>query len=285
MKTYLNAGFGHPLGIESFLLIQQLGFDGIRADVPEGGEEQIIREFADPRHSLRPIFLVNGGKMREGAQAAGSRATYVALLMYESGIQGEIEIGNEPNIAQDRYRHHPEYFGISFNIARGILDKDSRLTEQRLIVGGIMTTDKKGLDYLEKVVRGLPPKCHIGYHTYRSTTAPNVPMKGFSQREDEFARLRGIAGGRELWNTEIGWHTAESKTGLFGCNKIQYSNETVYDYLRQEADYNRNAGAKAFTVFQLNDGPTDHYENRFGIRTHPELALKPSSQIAKWINA
>jgi len=285
MRTYINAGFGEPIGITDLLLLQQLGFHGVRQDVPEGREEVLIREFADPRINLRPLFLVNGGKMTEGAPEAGRRATFLSLLMYEMGIEGEIEIGNEPNIAESRYKNNPSYFRESFSTAREILDRDPRLTEQRLVVGGIMTTDRGGLEYLSEVVRGLPVKCHIGYHTYRTTTKPSVPQKGFSTREDEFTELISIAGGRELWNTEIGWHTAKSKTGLFGCRSVQLSEYQVFDYLKEEARYNEHAGAKVFTVFQLNDGLSDHYEARFGIRRVNDSSLKPSAQIALWVNA
>lgn len=284
MRTYLNAGFGHPIGIQDLLLIQQLGFSGVRQDCVPENEELLVREFADPRVKLRPLFLVNGGKMSEGPTAAGSRASYVSLLMYEMGVQGEIEVGNEPNIAEPRYRNNPSLLRESISYAREIMDNDPRLTETRLVVGGIMTTDKGGLDYLAETMRSMPPKVHVGYHTYRTTTKASTPHKGFRSREGEFHALKDIAGGRELWNTEIGWHTAPSKVGIFGCKTVKLNDDQVYASLQEEAGYNRRAGAKVFTVFQLNDGPGEHYEMKFGIRT-VSLDLKPSAQIAQWVNA
>lgn len=284
MKPYLNAGFGDPIGIADLLLIQQLGFYGVRQDLPEGREEVLIREFADPRVRLRPLFIVNGGKMPYGPEHAGTYAVRVAQEMRVQGVSGEIEIGNEPNISHNTYRDKPSDLTLSVVTAFNIM-QDHGLADTKLVVGGIMNTDKRGLAYLHEVMKGMPAKVIVGYHTYRQHDKPSKPSKGFATRGAEFRALNDIVAGREIWNTEIGWHTAKEKKHCWS-RKTGLSDEEVFERLKEEAAFNRRAGAKVFTVFQLNDGlDSSYYENCFGIRTADRQILKPSAQIAQWVNA
>lgn len=280
MKTYLNAGFGSPLGQETLALISNLGFRGVRQDLPPDQEVALIAEFAPGNgHGLRPLFLVNGGKMVEGPGAAGRRAAHVARLMRDINVEGEIEVGNEPNISP-RYGDRPQ------DVTTSVLEADEAIKAEglaaRLVLGGIMNTDRGGQDYLREMLERAPRDVIVGYHTYRQHTAPHEPSKGFATRGAEFRQLQDIVGGREMWNTEIGWHTAKEKKGWFGKPK-GLTDEEVLGNLQAEAVYNARAGATVFTVFQLNDGPGDHYESKFGIRTVSQV-LKPSSTIAEWID-
>jgi hypothetical protein len=283
VKFYLNAGFGQPLGSD-LGLIRRFGFEGVRQDLPPGKELALIREFApgQPGGELRPLFLVNGGKMLEDPEAAGGRATQVALMMYELGVKGEIEIGNEPNIAREPYRSNPRLLATSIQVAWDVMQRDRRIRDTRLVIGGIMNTDEGGLAYLEALLStGVPGPVIIGFHTYRTTTTPHKPSKGFSSRSAEFHRLQALAGGRRLWNTEIGWHTAPSKVGCWPfTKKVQWSDAEVYDHLMDEASYNEAAGVEVMTIFQLNDGPGNGYEDRFGIRDYGGW-LKDSSEVPR----
>lgn len=279
MRAYLNAGFGSPLGPDMLSQIHGLGFHGVRQDLPPGRELELIDEFAPGSSGLRPLFLVNGGKMDEEPEPAGGRASEVALMMYELGVSGEIELGNEPNIARDRYSKDPGALALSIRTAWNVMQKDRRIRDTKLVVGGIMNTDRGGLHYLEECLRGVPPGVVVGFHTYRQHTTPDKPSKGFRTRADEFDRLQDIAAGRELWNTEIGWHTAKEKKHCWSRPK-GLTDEEVFRRLEDEADYNAAAGARVFTTFQLNDGPGDGYESHFGIR-YMDGTWKPSAQIAQ----
>lgn len=205
-------------------------------------------------------------------------------MMHDYGVQGEIEIGNEPNIAEEPYRSNPAALTRSILTAWNVMQKDRRIKDTRLVVGGIMNTDKGGQAYLEEVLRGLPGQVIVGYHTYRQWDKPAKPSKGYRTREEEFGHLIDIAGGRELWNTEIGWHTAKEKKHFWSKPK-GLSKEEVFERLKGEARFNYNAGAKVYTVFQLNCGPGDTYEDEFGIREFDRVTLRPSSGIAQWVNA
>jgi len=67
VKLYLNAGFGEPLG-SMIPIIKGLGFDGIRQDIKPGMEVELLEEFVGS--GLRPLCLVNGGKMPEDPEHA-----------------------------------------------------------------------------------------------------------------------------------------------------------------------------------------------------------------------
>jgi len=167
-------------------------------------------------------------------------------------------------------------------IAWEAIEREGLLPGGKLILGGIVSTDESGLDYLDRMVSaGLPSGVAVGYHTYRQEKRPWKPHDGFSTREAEFHRLQAIAGDRELWHTEVGWHTCENSSGWWPCKrKWSWTDDQVLEFLECEAGYNRRAGAKSFTVFQMNDGPGSGYENHFGIR-RIDGTLKPSAMVAQ----
>lgn len=270
MQLYLNAGFGEPLGVQFLKTLPRRGFVGIRQDIPNSAvAEPLLREIADAH--LHPVLLIGGGKMNSSPSTIAMLAEYVALIAQRLGLTGRkpaLEIGNEPDIAPG-YADHPEQFAEAVCLAH---ERVQAVSDRFLVVtGGISTTGRANLDYLKRAIEyGLPEDVVIGYHTYRTTRQPQEPLKGFLSRDAEFAELKRIAGGREIWNTEIGWHTAQS-TIRFGpmkmCKrKIQFSDEQVADFAEREVHLNAAYGSLGLVWFQLNDGPTDNYEDRFGIR-------------------
>jgi hypothetical protein len=282
MKIYINAGFGELIGKPDLDLFAQLGFQGVRQDMPldQGTEAPLIEELAQ-HSSLDLIALVNGGKMHKDPYPTARQVAHVARLIRDHQMVGRamIEVGNEPNITE-KYGERPELLAEA--IREADLEMQTEGLTTPLIVGGIMTTDRGGLDYLESVVAsGIPLTAWIGYHTYRTTVTPETPHKGFATRGAEFRRLQNIAGGRPLINTEIGWHTALSKGrgwGPFKKPDVQWSDRQVFDFMIRESHLNNAAGAVALTLFQVNDGPSDHYESHFGIR-YTNKNLKPVSQL------
>ena len=151
-----------------------------------------------------------------------------------------------------------------------------------VVTAGISNTGKDAQRWIGSVnLQGRP--CTIGYHGYRTDDdpRPEAPQKGFGSRDQEFDSLVRIAGGRPLWNTEVGFHTAERKRGLFNHKKYRLSDAEATSYLRRECDVSRKHAVGLTCVFQLNDGTRDEPEGRYGIRdVHGNW--KPQAGVARW---
>lgn len=279
MRLFINAGFGEPIGASTLEWIRHAGFDGVRQDVPSQAlAASLCAEFSST--PLTPIFLVGGGQM--GLEEPGTHPDVLAELAYHVAIEAQrlglfdraqpaaIELGNEPNVDGERYADAPDVF------ARFVREGAARIraVSPRAVVvsGGISNIDRRGLEYLERAIRsGFPDECVIGYHSYRTTTTPETPHEGFDTRGEEFARLTQLAGGRPIWCTECGWHTAPStvRSGLFGLRRrqVRFTDEQVADFFEREAALHARHGADVFAWFQLNDGGDPrHHEDAFGIR-------------------
>lgn len=276
MRVYINAGFGEPIGGESLRLFAALGFDGVRQDVPSGRIRELVQEFAHA--PLTPLFLVGGGKMTDPPEVTATVSWAVAACMQECEVRGAIEIGNEPDLTGIP----PESFAkLVTECARGIWAIEPAMP---VIMGGIMSTNERGLKYLERALEaGVPPGVRVGYHTYRAGH-PDQPNPGFHNRAAEFHRLANLANGRPLWNTEIGWHTVPVRVPrafpmCWLSRTVRHSDEDVFKFLVRERELNKQAGAEVMTVYQANDGPNPNNPgDRFGIR-YLDGKLKPSSGI------
>lgn len=280
MRLYLNAGFGDPLGADTLRQIETLGFSGIRQDIPTGERtEELCRDLASSR--LSPILLVAGGKM--GVVSPGMRpqdivelARHVAIHadrvgLFEREPPAAIELGNEPDIEKSRYRNRPDLFSEVVREGAAAIRTVSRRAV--IVSGGIANTDERGLEYLRRAMAyGFPDDCVIGYHSYRTTTTPDRPHRGFRTRDAEFAALKDLAGSRPIWCTEVGWHTAPSTVAViswlpFWRRRVQYTDAQVADFFEQEVEIHRRNGSDVFAWFQYNDGTNPHeYEHAFGIR-------------------
>ena len=83
MKLYLNLGHipeaGSAIGRELLDALADLGFHGIRQDLPDDHDlcRQILEELAS-YHRLHPLFLIAGGRMtREHPESACQAAVPV----------------------------------------------------------------------------------------------------------------------------------------------------------------------------------------------------------------
>lgn len=276
MRLLLNAGFGRPIGRADLELIDWLGFDGVRQDIPGPDALDLVDEIATFRTTMFPIFLVGGGKMGVTEQDICATAGDVAIRARRLGLRCAIEIGNEPDIAP---AWSPERFaGLVLRATEEIQALNPNVIP---ITGGISSTSPEAIKYLRSVMTlldggGVFP-VEIGYHTYR--WSPSQPRAGWDARADEFAALHAIAGCRGIWNTESGWHTARERRGLFGLCSRRLSDNEVSDFIDAEIRENYIWGAESYTLYQLNDGPRDTWEDRFGIR-RLDGTLKPSAFAA-----
>lgn len=268
MRILLNAGFGEPLGAEAIGLISALGYDGVRQDVPTPwAAPGLVREFAPGPLHLLPIFVVGGLARQPGAEIVETaRATAQAVRVWQ--IQGAaIEIGNEMDAAGWDARE----FGALVAAAREAVMGEH--ADVRVVSGGVTNLSKTALDWLGRAAPDIPADVVIGYHSYRDD--PARPKEGFRSRVEEFDRLREIAMGREVWCTECGYHTARRKACI--GTRRGLSDEQVAEYVRSEISLHRTAGAGAFVLYQLNDGPSNEAIDRYGIRRR-DGTLKPVSR-------
>src|SRR5262245_21646810 len=119
MDLALNAGFGDPIQHE-LTLIGSLGFTLVRQDLFAHGDgapiEALVAEFAG--QALRPLFLLAGGKMQHDDGAGriephelAARATRLVAAASACGLMSyAVEVGNEPDIANDDYASRPQDF-------------------------------------------------------------------------------------------------------------------------------------------------------------------------------
>jgi len=278
MRLLLNAGFGDPLGVDVLRDIHGQGFAGIRQEVKRTDTVRpLCGEIAEA--GAQAILLVCGGQMGPEGSGRATPPAEIAALAREVATVGveldlfngrypcAIEVGNEPDNAYE-YESRPELFAEAVRLSRdAIRDLHPYVT---IITGGVMSTGSDALEYLARAsAAGLPDDCAIGYHTYRTTSEPEKPAKGFRSRGAEFKRLKEIAAGRPIWCTEAGWHTAPSyvRSGFFGKRKVQFTDEQVAEFAEREIRINAQQGAVALAWFQLNDGRDPAvYEHCFGVR-------------------
>lgn len=275
MKVYLNAGFGDQLGDSTLGWIRDHGFSGIRQEVKQGDHARALLEEID-QSQLDALILVGGGFMDWiSFEHTIGLARHVAIVANELGLVGSqrfaIEIGNEPDNSKADYKHAPALFArLVRECAASVWEAVPGAT---VISGGVMNTHEKALEYLEDASRaGFPDGCHIGYHSYHTTTSPEKAHPGFRTRAHEFYRLREIVAGRPMWCTEVGWHTYPSQVPAKLLPKrfwqtVHFNDDQVADFTEQELRLHRDAGAVCCAVFQLNDhDPASSYEHRHGVR-------------------
>lgn len=263
MRVGLNAGFGELLASE-MAGIASHGFTLVRQDVYGKSSDlnvDLIREFVNA--PLTAIFLVGGGKIQV---ADGSRriephelaqmtksvvdcANEVGLLDYA------LEIGNEPDIAHEGYSERPQDF------AEAIRQCDDAARAAgffgTIISGGISNLNDRGFDYLA----ALPPfGGTIGIHRYPETgRGPLIAHDRYHSREAEWVALRTIVGESPLACTEFGYHTAAARP--FTLTDHVVAGSVLWDLAFFQAH-----DVSLACVYQLNDGPTEHYIDRYGIR-------------------
>lgn len=267
MIFVLNAGFGSLIGRDDLALIKGLGFGAIRQDFRSVTDGYLAREIAEAGLGL--VAVLDPATWSEGFPQL------VREIHDVMGVYAVYEIGNELDGKQTPSAYAHSFYACEHWIRMIAPDAE-------VLTAGIRNTGQDPLEWLRRVLStGLvSQQAGVGYHTYRATP-PGVPYEGFERREDEFEALRRIAGGRKHYCTEIGWSTAPRKAsgcaGWFG-KRWSYNDDQVAEFLDYELRLNRDQGAECFTIFQLNDGPVNDNEGRFGIRKLTG-ELKPSAYV------
>jgi len=277
MDTYLNAGFGDLLSYDDLFLINALGYDGIRQDVPDAERAGALVENIEEGFTLNGIFVVPVAK-EDVCHAVAHAISSAAVAMHATN-HVVLEVGNEEDLGGKRWSRDPVGWAALVRDVQDIARQHSALCGSgplAVVSGGVSSVSRQAMGWLERS-RVKELGVDIGYHQYRSTP-PEKPLDGYKSRDDEFRTLRDVAGERKLWCTESGWSTAPHKGGMFHRG-FSYTDVEVLHFLREERELNKNFGAESFVVYQLNDGPDAHNDqDRFGIRKI-DGALKTQSQL------
>lgn len=272
MYTFLNAGFGQPLGKPALDYISSLGFTGIRTDIPMTGWEPVVDELNGT--GLSPIFLFGGGSMYGWTpeiffDTTAAVAKRIKKGSYFSNVPVFFEIGNEPDIAVPTWKDRPQYLADTFwECYRYVKAICGRI---ELITGGISNLHKKGLDWLHKFIGGtVQDKAIIGFHRYPNGTDMTIPHNGFQSREHEWNRLCTITGGRRLFCTEAGMSTGphHKKKGFLLCwlnNQVYLTEVQQAEAFRIEYCFHSRRSSIGMVWYQHRNGPKDTLLDHYGI--------------------
>lgn len=277
MKVYLNAGFGEPLPAEDLYLIASLRYAGIRQNIPNVETAVNLAKNALSGGQLEALFIL---PVEDPAVTHEIAHTLSRVLMdMDVAQRAALEVGNEEDLSGKRWKDDPHEWGKLVQDVVSIA-RDHTGGALRVVSGGISSLSRTATAWLEKSrVRDLD--VIVGYHQYRSTP-PGQPLDGYTSRLHEFTHLELVSGGRPIWCTESGWHTAPRKEGCWPfTRRWAYTDHQVEEFLSSEITYNESAGADVFVVYQLNDGPDPRNDqDRFGIR-RADGTLKPQASVAR----
>lgn len=297
MNLYLNVGCvpkeSPRIGRELLNQIEELGFHGIRVDIPDHHDAcwRLLEELAE-HPALHPIFLVAGGQMtREHPDVGGPPWSPESLVQhvwdscqkastlgfFERGAPPAIEIGNEPDLAHDVWKGQPallaETFSKCFEKARSFSARCPVLTPS------VSNLNSRGFDYLRVMLEaGLPDGCAVAVHRYPNGDHPSVPHGGFASREEEIGLLMDLTGDRDVWVTEAGRSEGPIRRRRFlRPPKVYWLSESdVSDYMEEEVRlWAHRSRVKALVWYQINSGPDhDNELHNYGIR-RMDGTLKP----------
>lgn len=257
-------------------MIGDLSFDGIRTDVRKPGDAPAIvsNVIAAGKDA---IFIADH---RQGPTACLEIVTAIAAAIGPDARPNmlAVEVGNECDLPGP-FERNPQGFGKMVANAAEIVRGMAPTTT--VVSGGISHCGVEKLRWLNAAMFYFPPDVAVGYHPYRDS-GPEKGRPDYSSREEEFFALAGIAGGRPVWATEIGWHTApRKKKGFLAHGHEWWTDEQVAKFLVEELRREMLFGAEVMAIFQIHDGPDGQQaEHRFGIR-RTDGTLKPSAFAVK----
>jgi hypothetical protein len=248
MKVYLNVFETTP---ELCQELKDLGFQGVRWGPYRSLDEAPTNLTSFRAAGLETILLLNppGGPPEALEWCSGARALLADM----------VEVGNEWDLT-----FPPEQ-------VRGVWKTYHDVLGDRMITGGISSLSDSALAWASRATRDARFP-NIGFHAYRPKKAM-VPTDRIIQ---DIARLRMLSPESRFWNTETGWHTCRFRVSCFKTKR--FSEEEVAANLRADIAFHRSAAVESYTVYQLNDGPSEAPEDHFGIR-RLDGAWKPSAFI------
>ena len=295
MKVYLNAtNQGYPLGSKAIQLIKDIGFSGVRTDIPNGMPKERIRAVVKELYEadLEAVYLVGGWQWwhidhpvedrmsRPMPDDVFNDAMLTSLEAY-GRHKFYIQVGNEANFMPPYYTSKPKQFAQLVNKVKLGLRQENDLGLVDIISGGVSNINPKdGLDYALKVADTLSETTLLGIHPYRLDNVPWDPIRG-KTIGSIVAKLRNAH--RMLAITEGGWHTApRSKKFPLCLFSESWNDKDVADFALYEIAFWRKY-AELYCWYQLNDGPENTSEQRFGIRTLDGGRKLVADALQEWI--
>lgn len=279
---YLNCGFGRPIGAELLDQVLELGFDGVRQDVPDDhpAAEAVLRELAE-RPDVKAIFLLAGGKMTREHPLEGKPAWKpdelvahvddVCIKLRDFGFFSRpdsqlpaLEPGNEPDLAEKPWKKEEELLARTLTRCYEVIRKYSYRVP--VLSPSVSNLNERGFGYLEKMTRaGIPTDADVAVHRYPNGPRASTPHEGFDSRGAEVSKLLRLAGGRPIWITETGMR--EGPHGR-GAKPSYLEEDQVAEAFEEEMKFwARVPQVRGVVWYQLNDGPdrTNEYHS-YGIR-------------------
>lgn len=253
MTLGMNAGFGNLISQETLAFLTSLGVSKVRQEIPSGLSQEkldlLVREFKDC--AVTPLFLVH-------SVPSARQLTDTALTLL--GQNWELEIYNEvTDMSPKVYRLDAE--SIRFSVRRAGFQGD-------IYYGAIPNLNQSSLDWLSQV--RLPaddPRVGVSFHRYAviwmGDQYPRIAHEGHLNRRDEMFALLDVAKGRKIICSEWGFDV--------GTRKFLW-----YDQALSESDQTKMAVDEMYWFseflsdiywYQLNDGPTTSFIDRYGLRT------------------
>jgi len=148
------------------------------------------------------------------------------------------------------------------------------ILEFPVLCPSISNLNGRGFGYLTKMLPHLPPDCAIAFHRYPAGVDFEASHHEYPSRFDEVNRLRELARGRELWNTETGW--AEQNRD-YTLSELQ-----VAERMEREHAFWSSSGVKCWTPYQVNDDVIDADDDHDARRLKTYGGRRPDGTWKPW---
>lgn len=249
------------------------GFDGIRC---EGDPVPLVAAFID--QPIRPLFLLHD-------VADAEPLLDVILPVQDRLLEPAIEVFNE--LEQGRVTEDIYVTGITavYHDAR------SRGFTGRIIADGLANLSRDSLDFYARVLPRLPAHLGrigvtVGFHDYPygNQQGPRKTWPGTGSPDEAMDELVRLANGRDVANTEFGWHTAEEEDGFFiWTRKVRLTDEEVYEKLVTDLRRYDARGDIAFAVvYQWRDGTGEGFLDHFGLHAEDGTPKRQLDAVTDW---
>ena len=252
------------------------GIEGIRCDDSNGqSEPELVPWFVD--QPIRPLFLLH--------DVARMAPLLDALLPVQDRLRDPaIEIFNE----LESGRVTPDIYVKS--ITQVYHDARSRGFVGRLITGGLANLSQDSLDFYARTLPLLPAErgpagLTVGFHEYPwgVQAGGRKAWPGTGSPDQAIEELFTLANGRDLANTEFGWHTFPEEAGFWlWTHSVQLSDEDVYQFLMADLRRYEALGLPLAVIFQWRDGVENNYLSRFGLHTADDTPKRQLDAVKDW---
>jgi hypothetical protein len=241
--------FGALVGADTLTALRAFGFEIVRIDAQTSDIDTTLA-------------------MIEEAQAAGLRPLVIIsqpehLYRLPEGLNYEL-------------RNEPDLNGLPPSAYAALVLKAAEIARRRrqqLWIGAVSNLNERGFNYLRDI-GPLPDDVGVSVHRYGDGTFEHA-HDGFATRESEVAQLRALIGNRPFGVSEFGYPTNREGWGPFAS---QITPDQAATLIGSEIAFWARVGASWSVIFQLNDGPTERRENRYGIRAF-DGTWKPAARV------